>query len=91
MSFQDANVNWKRLDGSAPPDKVYFKDQKYDSSSRTFTGTIDWGSNTFFGADKQVFNIQFTEDLDNIIDNDKVKVLKKGDTWGDTNEKSFQD
>ena len=50
VSFEDAPETWKRLDGTSPPVKMYFKNQQYDEGARVFKGKISWGSNTFFGA-----------------------------------------
>ena len=50
INFENAPASWVRLDGSPPPAKMYIENAKYDNASKTFTGEITWGANTFLGS-----------------------------------------
>ena len=65
MSFSHiwGQTGLKLLDGSPPPKKVFFENPDYDLENRIFTGTIDWGQNTFQKASRWDFRMKFSQDL----------------------------
>lgn len=65
MSFSHiwAQTGLKLLDGSPPPKKVFFENPDYDLENRIFTGTIEWGKNTFLDISRWEFRMKFSQDL----------------------------
>ena len=59
ISYEAAPETWRLKDGSRPPPKKHFESHRYDERSRTFTGTILWGENTFAGAARWDYRMKF--------------------------------
>ena len=79
---------WRSDDGSAPPKIKRFAEPAYDSSTRTFTGTIHWTPATFNGSARWDYTLTFAEDYTSIDDGqvrvfgedeEELKVLKVGE------------
>jgi hypothetical protein len=65
------------LDGSNPG-KVNFDNHSYDEERRIFVGTLNFGSNTFFGQFKTVYTMIFSEDFCVIKDGEYVAYNEDG-------------
>jgi hypothetical protein len=63
ISYASAPADWRLSDGTRPPTKKYFENWSYDAQIRRFRGHIVWGSNTFSGASKWEYEIQFSVDF----------------------------
>ena len=63
ISYECAPDDWKLLDGSSPPARKEFLHPRFDAETRTFTGTIEWGENTFHGDARWEYEMIFADDF----------------------------
>ena len=67
ISYEHAPEQWRLDDGSFPPARKHFKDPQYDSSTRTFTGQIEWAPTSFGGEARWEYTMIFSADMDAIV------------------------
>jgi len=67
ISYENAPDSWKLADGSSPPARKLFLSPAFDAETRTFTGTIEWGANTFGGHARWEYTMVFSETFDMIV------------------------
>jgi hypothetical protein len=63
ISYENAPNYWKLKDGTPPPKKKYFEEPVYNKETRTFTGNITWGENTFGDAFKWKYKMIFASEF----------------------------
>lgn len=63
ISYENAPSYWKLKDGTSPPKKKYFEEPVYNKDTRTFTGNITWGENTFGDAFKWKYKMIFASEF----------------------------
>jgi hypothetical protein len=63
MDFSNALDTWKSDSGKKFPEIMFFKNPKYDSKTRTFSGLIDWTGRAVKEAAIWEYNITFNEDF----------------------------
>jgi hypothetical protein len=67
ISYEAAPQEWNLDDGSRLPNKKVFVDPQYDSDTRTFMGTIEWGETApFDGEARWEYKMVFSEDFKTI-------------------------
>ena len=68
ISFANAPLCWRLVDGSRPPAKKYFDNESYDKDTRRFRGTINWGDTPFKSklTVRWVYDFVFTENFNKI-------------------------
>ena len=66
ISYEAAPPEWSLDDGSRPPQRKPFDNPRYDETTRTFTGTIDWSETPFAGDARWEYEMIFSEDLTRI-------------------------
>jgi len=66
ISYRSAPDDWCLADGSSPPLRKLFESPSYDVESRTFSGTIEWGENTFGGDARWKYTMIFSPNFEKI-------------------------
>lgn len=67
ISYEGAPNSWRLDDGSKPPERKPFQDCRYDPSTRTFQGVVDWDP-PFFGDTHWEYTLTFAEDFSAVVD-----------------------
>ena len=66
VSYEEAPEGWRMDDGTELPLKKFFDEPRWDQSTRTWTGIIDWDPKTMSGDSRWVYNMIFSDDFKTI-------------------------
>jgi hypothetical protein len=68
ISYAEAPAAWRLDDGSPMPEKKQFVNPSYDATTRTFTGSIEWGETTTIngGDARWEYRLEFSASM-NVI------------------------